>query len=51
MTKIKFESGPTIDRDLERVVEPLASFICATRAPESRPRFRPEIARERGRAD
>ena len=35
MTKIKFESGPTIDRDLERVVEPLASFICATERPRA----------------
>ncbi len=35
MTKIRFETGPANQRDLERVVEPLASFICATERPRA----------------
>ena len=35
MPKINRELGLTTARDLERVVEPLASFICATERPRA----------------
>jgi hypothetical protein len=35
MIKINRAHGRTTDRDLERVVEPLASFICATEKPRA----------------
>ena len=35
MIKINRVSGMAAERDLERVVEPLASFICATERPNA----------------
>ena len=35
MIKINRAHGRALDRNLERVVEPLASFICATERPRA----------------